>query len=50
MTCDKCHGYIQTIGCKCEVDELKAQLAEKDKFILGMYELLQRIAADIERF
>ena len=36
MTCNKCHGYIQTIGCKCEVDELKAQLAEKDKFIEGM--------------
>ena len=50
MICDKCHGYIQTIGCKCEVDELKAQLAEKDKLIEGMYELLQRIAADIERF
>ena len=36
MTCDKCHGYINTVGCKCEVAELKAQLAEKDKQIKSM--------------
>jgi hypothetical protein len=37
MTCDKCHGHINTIGCKCEVDKLKAK-------VTSMRTCLQEIA------
>ena len=51
-TCDKCHGYIQTVGCKCEVDKLKAQLAEAQNHIKGIeargIELCKAIMMGIE--
>jgi hypothetical protein len=36
MTCNKCHGYINTIGCKCEVDELQAKVKELEEQVVHL--------------